>query len=267
MQIRVAVGRERVVRDIRASAALTSRLAAPATARAPWLTAVAHATPRARPRAVVVEHSPQGRPAGAALLSWSRRGRTTEVRLLGDGAAPAPPGSAPRRLLAPTPDVAALLADGLVAELAAVRGPWRLSLTGLPLGDPTLAAVAQRLGTGVSFATTRSRALVDGLSDVGPVTRSRDAAALERWLPRLLEERPAGSARPVVRALARVHAAAGVLEHAVVRSGDHVLAGLLTLVDGDVRRPWWGFSEIGGLAEGPGQPLVSLTATSSGVSR
>ncbi|MEI4272109.1 hypothetical protein TEK04_10280 [Klenkia sp. LSe6-5] len=269
MFIRVAEGRARVVREIRAAAPLLTELAVPTTARGPWLAAALHAAPapaaRVRHRAVVVEQHRQGRPAGAALLSSRRvlrRGRwTTDLRLLGDGGAPPPPGGAPRRLPVRDAEVAALLADGIADLLAATRGPWDLALTGLPLGDPVLRALAARLGVGAAFRTTRTRALVDQLDDVGAVTRSVDALDLERWLPDFLDHRPAGARAADLRALARVHAAAGVLEHAVVLAEDRPVAGLLTLLEGGVRRPWWGFG-VPEPATGPAAPCVSLTASS-----
>ncbi|GHE10602.1 hypothetical protein GCM10011381_20380 [Klenkia taihuensis] len=259
-----------MVREIRAVAPLLAGPGTPTTARGPWLAAALHAAPapvpRVRHRAVVVEAHRQGRPAGAALLSSRTvlRGgrRVTLVRLLGDGGPPGPPGAAPRRMPAADPAVAAQLADGVADLLARTRGPWELSLTGLPMGDPVLAALGARLGTGASFRTARSRALVDALDEVGPVQRSTDPAGLERWLPVLLAHRPAGSRRADVRALARVHAAAGVLEHAVVLGDDGARAGLLTLLDSGVRRPWFGFGP--GLRDAPGQPWVSLVADSRG---
>jgi hypothetical protein len=268
---RVAEGRSRVVREIRAAAPLLAGQGTPTTARGPWLAAALHAAPapapRVRHRAVVVEAHRQGRPAGAALLSSRpalRDGRrvVTLHRLLGDGGTPGPPGTAPRRLPAADPAVAELLADGVADLLARTRGPWELSLTGLPMGDPVLAALGARLGTGATFRTTRSRALVDALDETGPVHRSTDPVVLERWLPVFLAHRPTGSRRADVRALARVHAAAGVLEHAVVPGADGARAGLLTLLDGGVRRPWFGFGA--GLRDAPGQPWVSLAADSRG---
>ncbi len=216
---------------------------------------------------MTVQADAQGRPTGAAWLSLRRRGPVTEVRLLGDGIAAVPPGSAPHRLLAADAAVAAELATGIQQLLWGIRGPWRLALAGLPLGDPVLAALGSALGTGASFATARSRRLVDSLDEMGPVRRSQDAGELERWLPVLLDRRPTGTRREVLRSLARVHAAAGVLEHAVLLDRGQVRAGLLTLVDGAARRPWWGFSEVGGLEQGPGQPLVSLGASSGVLTR
>ena len=46
--------------------------------------------------------------------------------------------------------------------------------------------------------------------------------------------------------------------------GDVVRAGLLTLVDGGTRWPWWGSSDIGGLRTELGAPLVRLTVASGG---
>ncbi len=240
MFTRVVEGRTRVVREIRAAAPLLSELAVPPTARGPWLAAALHAAPapvpRVRHRAVVVEAHRHGRPAGLALLasrSGIRRGRpVTVVRLLGDGGPPGPPGVAPRRMAAADPEVAGLLADGIVDLLAGTRGRWQLELTGLPLGDPVLAALGARLGTASAFRTSRSRSPVDALGDGAAVRRSTDPADLERWLPAFLDHRPARARRADLRALARVHAAAGLLEHAVVGSGAVPTAGLLTLVDG-----------------------------------
>jgi hypothetical protein len=271
---RVAEGRAQVVREIRAAAPLISGSAAPTTARGPWLAAALHAAPapvpRVRHRAVVVEHHRQGRPAGVALLSSGtrlRRGRpTTVLRLLGDGGAPVPPGPAPRRLPVVDDAAAGRLADGVVDLLGTTRGPWELVLTGLPMGDPVLRALAGRLGVGAVFRTRRVLALGAHLDELGPVRRSSDPADLERWLPAFLDHRPTGSRRADLRAVARVHAAAGLLEHAVVLAGGRPVAGLLTLLEGDQRRPWWGFGGTGPVLL-PGPPHVSLTASSAAVSR
>ena len=279
MFIRVAEGRARVVREIRAAAPLISGTAAPTTARGPWLVAALHAAPapapRVRHRALVVEQHRQGRPAGVALLSSRtrlRRGRpTTVVHLLGDGGTPVPPGPAPRRLPVVDEEAAGHLADGVADLLAATRGPWELVLSGLPMGDPVLRALAGRLGVGAVFRTTRARALGDHLDGPqldgrDPVRRSVDPADLERWLPAFLAHRPPGSRRADLRAVARVHAAAGLLEHAVVLTDGRPVAGMLTLLEDGARRPWWGFGGTGPLLL-PGPPHVSLTASSGSVSR
>jgi hypothetical protein len=256
---RIAVGRERVVREVRAAGPLTARTAAPLTARGPWLTAVlnhgAARRSRARPVAVVVEAHAQGRPEAVAFLDVRRSGPVTRVSLLGGSVAPVPGGRPPHRLPAGDDDAAGLLAEGVLGLLGSRRGPWSLRLAGLPLGDPTVRALAGRLPTAL-LATERSTRLVDGLDDVGDVQRSRDPAVLERWLPGLLAA--ADRSSEFLRAAARLHASIGRLEVAVVAEGGSLRAGLLTLVDGEDRWPWWGHSSIGGLSTGMGSPLVSL---------
>jgi hypothetical protein len=252
-----------------------SELAAPVTARGPWLTAVlneqsAPLLASARPRAVVVEQHQQGRPDGAALLSFRRRGPATAVTLLGDAVGPAPGGSPARRLYARDDVVAGLLADGVLDQLARLRGPWTLRLAGLPLGDPTVRRLAGELRT-ATVANTRSRRLVDDLGAVGEVRRSRDPGEVELWLPVLLARLPAGERR-FARAAARLHAAIGRVEVAVVSGRTAPAAALVTLLDGPdatVRLPWWGFSEVGGLGRELGSPVVTLTASAGlrGLSR
>ncbi|WP_369132658.1 hypothetical protein [Modestobacter sp. I12A-02662] len=269
MPLRIADGRARVVREIRAAAPLMSRLAVPPTSRGPWLTAALNAQPaRVRARAVVVEPHLQGRPDGLALLTLRRRGPATAVALLGAGPGPLPEGRPQCRLHARDPETAGRLADGVLDLLAGLRGPWTLRLAGLPLGDPTLSSLAACLPDAAT-GTTRSRRLVDELDSVGEVHRSTDPAALERVLPALLARVPADQ-RSFVRAAARLHAAIGWLEVAVVRRGDDVTAVLLTLLDrrpdGTDRWPWWGWSDGGGLRRELGSPWASLTASAGLVS-
>jgi hypothetical protein len=241
-------------------------LHAPIPARAPWLTAVLNARAAqpparrwlSRPVAVVVVDGSRHRPAAAAFLSLRRHGLVTEVSMLGDGTAPVPGGRPTARLLARDEGAARLLADGILELLSARRGPWGLRLAALPLGDPTAAALTAVLPDSV-LANVRSRGLVDDLDRVGEVERSRDPAALERWLPALLADAPDRPARTFLRAAARLHAAIGRVEIAVVAGGDGLQAGLLTLIDGADRWPWWGTSRIGGLGDEPGSPLVGLT--------
>jgi hypothetical protein len=265
--IRIAVGRARVVQEVRAAGPLLAAMGAPVTARGPWLTAVlnegAARLPRARPVAVVVEPHPQGRPDAVAFLSLRRRGLRTTVTLLGDRTAPVPGGLPPFRLAARTDDAAARLADAVVGVLDSLRGPWTLRLSGLPLGDPTVRALAARLPTSVQ-ATSRSFRLVDELDAVGAVVRSREPRVFERWLPALLEREPDPRSRRFLRAAGRLHAAIGQVEVAVVAEGDDVRAGLLTLVDGTARWPWWGTSDLGGLRTELGSPLVGLTVPGRG---
>jgi hypothetical protein len=268
---RVAVGRGRVVREVRAAAPLMAALAAPVTARGPWLTAVlndgAARRSLARPVAVVVEAHRQGRPDAVAFLSLRRRGPATVVTMLGDGTAPVPGGRPPARLLARDEDAAAALAAGVGDLLHSLRGPWALRLTGLPLGDPASRDLAARLPTAV-LANTRSRRLVDELDSLGrhrgQVVRSRDPRTLERWLPALLAREPDPRARGFLRAAARLHAAIGQVELAVVAEGEVLRAAVLTLVDGPDRWPWWGSSDVGGLRTEMGTPLVGLTVPARG---
>jgi hypothetical protein len=265
--IRVAVGRARVVREVRAAAPLMAAVSAPVTARGPWLTAVlndgaAH-LPRARPVAVVVEEHRQGRPAGVAFLAFRRRGATTVVSVLGDATGPVPGGAPPARLLVRDEPTAALLAGGIRDLLAGLRGPWTLRLTGLPLGDPTAAALAARMPTAVQ-ANTRSTRLVDALDETGTVVRSRDPRALERELPDLLARVGDRRSRGFLRSAARLHAVTGELELAVVPGNGRPRAALLTLVDGTTRWPWWGFADGDGLRTEMGAPLVSLTVPARG---
>jgi hypothetical protein len=268
MFTRVAAGRARVVRELRAAGPLMAAVRAPVPARAPWLTAVLnHRSWRSLPSptgaravAVVVEAHRQGRPAAAAFLELRRRGPAVTVTLLGQDTAPLPPGGPALRLLAGDPASADHLAAGMQELLGSLRGPWTLRLVGLPLGDPTLRCLAAALPTS-AIANERTVRLVDELDSLpaGP-KRSRDPRCIERWLPALLDREPDPAARVFLRACGRLHAAIGQLELAVVAEGDRLRAALLTLDDGTVRWPWWGTTEIGGLRTEMGAPLVTLTA-------
>jgi hypothetical protein len=266
---RVADGRARVAREIRASAPLMSELDVPIPARGPWLTAALNAESarrlsRTRPHAVLVVQHDQGRPDGAALLSFRRRGVATHISLLGagPGVGPLPEGRPQCRLYAPDEHVARRLAAGVVELLENLRGPWTLRLAGLPLGDPTVRHLAAAMPDS-SLSTTRSRRLVDELDTVGEVRRDRDPAALERVLPVVLDRVPAPQ-RAFVRAVARLHAAIGQLEVGVVPAAGFPAAVLLTLVDrrssGEDRWPWWGTTDVGGLRRELGSPWVALTS-------
>jgi len=258
---RVAVGRAQVVREVRAAAPLMAALRAPVTARGPWLTAVLNTGAgrrfSGRPVAVVVEAHRQGRPDAAAFLLLRRRGPVTVVTVLGDGAAP--PGAPGARLLARDEDVAGLLAAGIDDLLRSLHRPRRLRLAGLPLGDPTARQLSARLPDGV-IATVRTQGLCDDLDDDGPVARSRDPRVLERSLPALVAREGDPRAREFLRSAARLHAAIGQVELAVVADGNRPRAALLTLLDGAQRRPWWGFADGGSLPTQLGSPAVTLTA-------
>lgn len=262
---RVARGSASVVREVRAAGPLMARLSAPVTARGPWLTAVLNEggarVPRLRPVAVVVDGEPGESPRAAAFLTLRRRGLSTVVELLGQSRAPLPGGRPTARLLARDEAAAGLLADGVLRLLASLHGPHSLRLAGLPLGDPTAAALAARLRTSV-LANTRSTRVVDALDEAGPVERSRDPQVLERVLPALLDAVPDRRARDFLRATARLHVALGQLEVAVVDRSP-VPAVLLTLVDGTDRWPWWGTAGAG-LRTEMGAPVVGLTVPARG---
>ena len=259
MFTRIAVGRAHVVREVRAAGPLMAALGAPVTARGPWLSAVLNAGSArrfsGRPVAVVVEAHRQGRPDAAAFLHLRRRGPATVVTLLGARTAPLPTGSPPFRLLARDEEMAGLLATGIHDLLRSLRRPRELRLTGLPLGDPTARQLAARLPDGV-IGTARSQRLVDDLDDLGPVTRTRDPRELDRWLPTLTIHEPDRRVRDFLRATARLHAAIGQLELAVVPDR----AFLLTLLDGAQRWPWWGSRDGAPLRTELGAPAVGLAA-------
>jgi hypothetical protein len=247
---RVVTGRARVVREVRASGPLAARLRAPLTARGPWLTAVLNSLAArrslVRPVAVVVDDAAGEVPAAAAFLTV-RPGARSLVRLLTVAAGTLPGGRPPARLLARDEAAAEALADGIVGLLAARRGPWRLDLAGLPLGDPTMRALAARLPM-ATLANERSARLVDELSGA---ERTTDPVEVDRLLPWLLPTGDGG----FLRAAVRLHAALGAVEVAVLPSG----GGLVTLLDGTDRWPWWG-SAPSGLRTGMGAPFVRLTA-------
>ena len=261
---RIVTGHAAVVREVRAAGPLMADLRAPVPARAPWLTAVLNteAARRAggRPAAVTIEAPGDGPPAAAAFLWLRHRGITTSAALLGQDVPPLPAGRPPARLLARDDDAATCLAAGIVRLLEGLRRPWRLRLAGLPLGDPTTRALAQMVPT-AAFGNARSHGLVDELDGVGAVARSRDPGEVERRLPELLAHEPDARARSFLRAAARLHAAMGQVEVAVVADGPRMRAALLTLVDGADRWPWWGAAEAGGLRREMNAPLVSLTGS------
>jgi hypothetical protein len=239
-----------------------AELSAPVTARGPWLTAVlnegsAHRF-AGRPVAVVVEPHRQGRPEAVAFLTLRRRGLTTAVTVLGTGVGPVPAGRPAARLLARDGRAAERLAQGIGDLLGTLRARRRLNLTGLPLGDPTARALAARFPDAL-LANVRSEATVDELDGVGAVIRTRDPAQLERWLPVLLDREPDARVRGFLRSCARLHAAIGQVELAVVPDGNNLRAALLSLADGADRWPWWGWSDVGGLGAAMGVPLAGLT--------
>jgi hypothetical protein len=272
---RVVAGRALVVREVRAAGPLMEALKVPAPSRGPWLSAVlglnaARSLPARlahRPTAVVVEEHPAEAPAAVAFLTLHRQGPMTTVSLLGSALPCLPGGLPPFRLLARDDAAAGLLAAGVLDLLARLGGAWWLRLAGLPMGDPVVRVLADRLPRAV-VATSRSVRLVDELDGCGPpVQRGTDPVWIDRWLPAVLGREPDPRVRQALRVLARVHAAAGELELAVVpgpdadpADGERPAAAQLTLVDGAGRWPWWGSTDLGGLRTEMGAPLVGVTA-------
>jgi hypothetical protein len=250
---RLVAGRARVVREVRAADPLARRLRAPLTARGPWLTAVlavGRASPVVRPVAVVVDDPREDAPAAAAFLLVRRRGPRAAISLLGAAAQPLPGGRPTARLLARDEPAAQALAAGIAGLPARCRGPWSLDLAGLPLGDPTAAALAARLPT-ATLRTERSRLLVD---DLPAGERSSDPAVVDRLLQELLPGEPDRRARRFLRVAARLHAAIGAVEVASGPAG-----GLLTLVDAGDRWPWWAAPGTA-VRSAMGAPVVRLSA-------
>jgi hypothetical protein len=210
---------------------------------------------------VVVEDDPLDPPVAAAFLTLHRRGARTTVRLLGQGPAPLPGGRPASRLLARDDAAADRLADGLLELLGNVRGAWSLELRGLPMGDPVVRALAERVPEAV-VANVRSSRLLDRLDSCGvPVARGSGPRWIDERLPGVLARERDPQVRQALRVLARWHAAAGELELALAGSeGREPQAALLTLLDGADRWPWWGWSDVGGLGEEPGAPLVGVAA-------
>jgi CelD/BcsL family acetyltransferase involved in cellulose biosynthesis len=118
---------------------LLDAVGAPFCARALWLSAWYE---QARSRPVVLLVEAMGVPVAMACLAVQRAGPVRTIRLAGHG--PSDYGRLPAR----DPVAAAALAAGIVDWLGGLRGPWRLDLAQLPVGDP----VAGRLLTALSGA-------------------------------------------------------------------------------------------------------------------
>ena len=119
-----------------AAPALVDQPDAPFSTRSMWLSAW-YMHFRAQPVAVCVWEG--GEAVGLAFLAIQRRGPIRSVVLSGHG-----PGDYGRLYLR-TADAAADLAQGIIDVLDRVRGPWRLVLAQLPVGDPVAAALTDAL--------------------------------------------------------------------------------------------------------------------------
>jgi len=134
--VRIVRGGADVAALLDAAGPLIDQSGVPFCARSPWLSAWYRCF-RVRPLAVAVFED--GQVVGLACLALHRKGPLCTVTLAGHG--PSDYGRLPAR----DGEVAAELAAGIVDALASVRGPWRLVLDQLPVGDPVARALRGRL--------------------------------------------------------------------------------------------------------------------------
>ena len=243
-------------------------LRAPVTARAPWLTAVLNAGAAARSR---------GPPGGG-------RGRGPAGPAGGGGlplpAAPGPDdgrldarrrdrsrcraGARPRGCWPGTRTPRTAWPTACCDLLGTLRGPWSAaswpacrSVTRRrapwPPGCPPPSWPTSAAPASSTSSTTRrpggrrwSAAAIPASSS-GGCPRSWPARPIPAPAPSCGP--PRGCTPPSARWSWRWWPSGGVLR-----------AGLLTLVDGDDRWPWWGTGDVGGLRTEMGAPLVGLTA-------
>jgi CelD/BcsL family acetyltransferase involved in cellulose biosynthesis len=107
------------------------------TARRPWLGTWVRCYSNHDPVAIVVDEGADL--LAAALLARRRRRGVTEIVRMGHGT------SDHARFPARSPAAASALAAGILGELRAIRGPWRLSLGQFPPADPVIRRIAERL--------------------------------------------------------------------------------------------------------------------------
>ncbi len=138
MNVRVLRGRNVLAELGSALDDLHQETGVPIVSRRPWLESwIAHYLDH-QPWAVAVE-GPSMRLEAVALLACRRRRGVPEVVRMGHGA------SDYGRLPARDPASAACLAQAVVAQLHAFRGPWSLHLGQLPVDDPVARGIAGHL--------------------------------------------------------------------------------------------------------------------------
>lgn len=138
MNVRVLKGRNVLAALGSALDDLHKETGVPIVSRRPWLESwITHYLDH-QPWAVAVE-GPDMRLDAVALLACRRRRGVTEVVRMGHG------GSDYGRLPARDSASAACLAQTVVAELHAFRGPWGLFIGQLPVDDPVARGIAEHL--------------------------------------------------------------------------------------------------------------------------
>ena len=242
---------------------------APVTARRAWLAAWVRCQPGWEPLALCVESA--GRLAGVALLARRKRRLYTELVALGAGL------SDQIRLPARDPGAARLVAQAVLAELRAVRGPWSLTVRHLPREDAVARALAAELPCAVLESGDVSPSLrFDGRRTLRgyvsknhhqQVRRMRNRMRSEGLEPRVehLREREAiaahlsrmvdiclrrdidlrgeslldlGYARAFFREVILAHAERGEVEVTTLRLGGELAAYVVCFLDRGAYRMW-----------------------------
>ncbi len=269
---------------------LHEETSAPIMARRPWLEEWIRYYPDHEPWAVYVEGR-RGLQAAALLARLRRRGVLEMVRM-GHGV------TDHARLPCRDQESARLLAEAVSSELEATRGPWRLFLGQLPVGDPVARGIAATLSTAaflpgdgsptVRFARGRSiddylpakfrsnlrtrmnRLHRDGLS--ADFSRLRDTADIVRILPeteRVRRERDAALGRrsklddprylSFRRNVLASFADRQEVEITTLRIGGELIAYQIGLLDGDAYRQWDSRFSPAWSRFGPGSQLNTVT--------
>jgi len=165
MNVGVARGSSALAELSGALDALNEETSAPIMARRPWLETWVSCYPDHEPWTIYVE-GPRGLEA-AALLARRRRRGVLEIVRMGHGA------TDHARLPSRDQRSARILAEAISLALEATRGPWRLFLGQLPVGDPVTKEIV---------ATLPTAALVP--SDGSPTVRLEQGGSIDEFLSR-----------------------------------------------------------------------------------
>jgi len=269
MNVGVARGSSALAELSGALDALNEETSAPIMARRPWLATWVSCYPDHEPWTIYVE-GPRGLEA-AALLARRRRRGVLEIVRMGHGA------TDHARLPSRDQRSARILAEAISSALEATRGPWRLFLGQLPVGDPVTKEIVATLPTAAlvpsdgsptvrleqggsideflsrkmrsNLRTRMNRLQREGLS--ADFSRLREAAEIEQILPeteRVRRERDAELGRSCklddprylsFRRMVLVELAKRrEVELTTLRIGDELVAYQVGLLDGEVYRQW-----------------------------